>query len=410
MEQAVADVDFTKVKQLGNRLLDQLADMRTQSPILWSERQQAWIVNGHAEVVEGFRGQLPLSANRFGRIFSMIPQEEAMRRIPYTLEVAPRFLISLDPPEQQRLRKLMLRAFSRRVAENYRPFAQAAIAATLDSLSGEVEFVEQVARQVPARLILKLMGLDEAHLPRLRKWAWALVSGLAGGGTTFEMLDACEAAMLEMRELFLREIDDRRRAPGDDFISALVTAEEDGDRLSEEDILATCYLTLIAGHDTTANTIALGTAALAKDRDAWMTFRDESQDLSGPVMELMRYVAMSTSMARIVTEDFDWNGNKLRQGDLVWLMIAGANRDPAVFDDPDSLRLSRPQNHSMVFAPGLHFCIGHFLAKMQVEEFFRALVTRFDRVELLDDELDWGTSLSFRGLQSLNARLVPRGE
>jgi pimeloyl-[acyl-carrier protein] synthase len=411
VSEVAIDVDFSKVQSLGNRLLDQLNELREHSPIFWSKNQKAWIVTGHAEVTEGFHGKLPLTANRLPRLLTFMPEPEASRRIPYTIGILPRFLISLDPPEQQRVRKLMMRAFSRKIAESYRPFVREVIHSTLDEAAarGELEFVENVARRIPARVILKLMGLDEGLLPRLRHWAWAQTSGLSGGGTTPEILDECEKAFLEMKEIFDVEIARRKADPREDFISALVHAEEDGQRLSHEDILATCYLTLIAGHDTTANSLGLGTAALAGNRSAWDLIRSmQPEQMDGAVMEISRYIAMSTTMSRVVNEDFEWKGNLLRRGQIVYLMIAGANRDPAVFDHPEALDLARPQGPNMTFAPGLHFCIGHFLAKMQLGEFFQALVARFAAVELLDEGLHWGTSVGFRGLQNLNVRLIER--
>jgi pimeloyl-[acyl-carrier protein] synthase len=409
MSDAMLDVDFSKVQSLGNRLLDQLSALRERTPIFWSKQQKAWIVTGHAEVTEGFHGKLPLTANRLPRLLTFMPEPEASQRIPYTIGILPRFLISLDPPEQQRVRKLMMRAFSRKTSESYRPFVREIIRSTLNDAAaqGEVEFVESVARRIPGRLILKLMGLDESLLPRLRHWAWAQTSGLSGGGTTPEILDECERAFLEMKEVFDAEIARRKADPREDFISALVHAEEDGQRLSHEDILATCYLTLIAGHDTTANSLGLGTAALANDRTAWQTIRETAPEhMDAAVMEISRYIAMSTTMSRVVNEDFEWQGHALSKGQIVYLMIAGANRDPAVFDRPDELDLSRPQGPNVTFAPGLHFCIGHFLAKMQLGEFFQALVSKFAAVELLDEGLHWGTSVGFRGLQKLNVRFI----
>ena len=121
----------------------------------------------------------------------------------------------------------------------------------------------------------------------------------------------------------------------------------------------------------------------------------------------MRYIAMSVFMARVALEDFEWHGHRIRKGQFVMLMIAGANRDPAVFHAPDRLDFTRPQDANMTFAPGLHFCIGHYLAKMQLTEFFPSFLSRFEP-EMLDAELDFGPSLAFRGLETLRLRLHPR--
>jgi pimeloyl-[acyl-carrier protein] synthase len=404
------DIDFTQVPELGNRLLGQLNALRDADPVFWSEKHKSWVITGHAQVVEGLRGDLPLSvAGRLRRVFQVLPENQR-HRIPYLLETVPRMLISLDPPEQTRLRKLMLKAFSKKIAEATRPFARDIIRQTLDAAehAGELEYVEGVARQIPGNIILRLMGLPQRLLPKLQYWSNALNSGLGGGGVNLELLDEAEKAAKEMRDVFAEEIRQRRRSPTEDFISALVGAEEGGRTLSDEEIISTCQLTLTAGNDTTTNTIALGTVALARDADARTYIRAHPEAIGDAIMEIMRYVAMSTAQVRVVTRDFEWNGRQLKRDDHVYLMIAGANRDPAVFPNPESMDFARAQDQNVTFGPGLHHCIGHLIAKMQLSEFFPALVERFDSIELLDDPLHWGSALGFRGLKSLRVRLHPR--
>jgi cytochrome P450 len=404
------DIDFTQVSELGDRLLAQLNALRDADPIFWSEKHESWIVTGHAQVVEGLRGDLPLSVSgRLRRVFRVLPENQR-NRIPYLLETVPRMLISLDPPEQTRLRKLMLKAFSKKIAEANRPFAKDIIRQTLDAAAhaGELEYVEGVARQIPGNIILRLMGLPQGYLPKLQYWSNALNSGLGGGGVNLELLDEAEKAAKEMRDVFGEEIRQRRRNPTEDFISALVGAEEGGRTLTDEEIISTCQLTLTAGNDTTTNTIALGTVALARDAGACEHLRKHPESIGDAIMEIMRYIAMSTAQVRVVTKDFDWNGTQLKRNDHVYLMIAGANRDPAVFPNPESIDFSRAQDQNVTFGPGLHHCIGHLIAKMQLSEFFPALVERFDSIELLDDPLHWGSALGFRGLKSLHVRLHPR--
>lgn len=405
------DIDLSKVKQLGNRLLAQLDALREAEPIYWSAKQSAWIVTGHAEVVEALSGGLSLSVDRLPRVFTFMPDpQERAERIPYVIDIVGRMLLSQDPPEQTRKRRLMMKAFSRPVAESYREYARTVIQEAFDEAIalGELDWVEHVARRVAGRVIIRLMGLTDDYLYTLRDWATATLGGLGGGGTTKEMLDGTQAAFLAMRDTFMVEINARRANPGDDFISALITAEIEGERLTDDDIVSTCIMCLIAGHDTTGNTMGLGTVALAHDRDAWEHFRNPQENLLDSVMELQRYVAMSTTQGRVVSEDFDWQGHAFRKGQIVYLMLAGANRDPKVFENPGRLDFDRPQSENVVFGPGLHHCIGHLLAKMQLTEFFPALVDRFEKIEILDEELDWSTVVGFRGLHTLNVRVTPR--
>jgi cytochrome P450 len=141
----------------------------------------------------------------------------------------------------------------------------------------------------------------------------------------------------------------------------------------------------------------------------WSEFRQlPPEDRLDGIMELQRVVAMSTTQGRVVAKDFTWRGHDFKKDQLVYLMVAGANRDPKVFENPERIDFHRPQHDNVVFGPGLHHCIGHLLAKMQLTEFFPALVDRFDGMQILDDELDWGTMIGFRGLQSLRVRMIPR--
>jgi pimeloyl-[acyl-carrier protein] synthase len=135
--------------------------------------------------------------------------------------------------------------------------------------------------------------------------------------------------------------------------------------------------------------------------------RQHPENILNVVMEIQRYVAMSATQQREVARDFPWHGHELKKGQYVLLLIAGANRDPRAFPEPLRLDPTRPQDANMTFAPGLHFCIGHLLAKMQLTEFFPELLRRFD-VEVLDDKLDFHPSIAFRGLNTLNVRLHPR--
>jgi pimeloyl-[acyl-carrier protein] synthase len=315
--------------------------------------------------------------------------------------------VGLDPPRQLRMRRLLMPAFSKPVVERARVFARRAIAEVLDRPAGEpFDFVADVARIVPARVILFLTGLSEKYLANLPHWSASVIAGLAGGANTPDVLDETERTFKVMEVALREEIEQRRTRPQEDFLSTLLAAEFQGDRLSDDEVISTCIMTLLAGNDTTANTLGLSAVALAHNPDAWRYARQHPAGMPDFVMEMMRYVAMSTAQSRMVAQDFEWQGQQLRCGDLVYLVIAGANRDPKKFSDPERLDAERPQDGNLTFGPGLHMCIGHLVAKMQLEEFFTALFARFGGIEVLDSTLDWHSSLAFRGLRSLNARLL----
>jgi cytochrome P450 len=208
-----------------------------------------------------------------------------------------------------------------------------------------------------------------------------------------------------MGALFEEQIAIRRLEPRDDFLSSLIQARDGNDALSTEELIGILYVTLIAGHDTTMNTMTLGLVALVDHPDAVAQLFGAEQNNVGVLMEVMRYVAMSTAFPRIAKKDFEWRGEKIRAGDTIFLMIAGANRDPRVFPDPETVDVAvNPPDKVLSFGSGPHHCIGHLLAKMQLGELFPHLFSEY-RVRLLDRKLDFTPALSQRGLERLRVKI-----
>jgi pimeloyl-[acyl-carrier protein] synthase len=405
------DVDLSKVSALGESLLTELDRLREFDPIHWSPATGAWLVTRHADIVRAFSGELPLSVNPARRTtFAVLPPEELQKRIPTLLTYLAKWIVSNDPPVHTRMRKLLVKAFNKKVVESVRPYVQARVAQLLgDTAPNEpLEFVEGIARQLPGGVILKLMGLPQEYLPRLKSWANAFQAGLASSRPEIKWLEAADQAMIEMNEIFCKAIAEHRVTPREDLLTSLIEATEDGESLSEDEMLAALSLILVAGHDTTHNSMTLGLVALGRSPQNWRYMYEHPDRTLNCVNEIMRLSAMSAALPRVATEDFEWHGKTIRAGDPLYLMQAAGNRDPRVYAHADRLDLDRDNSQSLVFAPGLHHCVGHLLAKMQLTEFFGALVQRFEGVELLDPALDFMPQIVFRGLYKLNIRLRPR--
>ena len=406
------DVDISQVGRLGNALLGELNTLRELDPVHWSKASNSWMITRHADLDDALQGRFPLSLRRVESIIFGRLSAEEQAQLPLLRRFIPHWPIEMDPPEHTRLRKLLVKAFSRKVVEAQRSFVKERVAVLMDKLERqpEIEFNEEITRQLPGSVILKLFGLPQEHLSRLREWANAFQEGIGVPYADMAAKRRAEEALAEMTELFVAEIERRRAGPvhDDDLISSLLVASEDGDTLTEDEMLGALQLVLVAGHDTTSATLTLGLAALASDPHMWDSlYRDPERILEGS-LELMRYVAMSTAQVRVAAADFDWHGKPIRKGDFVWLMLAAGNRDPRVFAEPERMDPLRNNERSLVFAPGLHHCIGHLLAKMQVTEFFGELVRRFEGASLLDPRLDFMSQISFRGLYQLNVRMHPR--
>ncbi len=405
------DVDFSLAGKLGNAILGQLNALREVDPIHWSDASQGWLITRHADVDDALQGKFPLSLKRVELIlFSpLTPAEQA--ELPVLRKYLQFFPIEMDPPEHTRLRKLLVKSFSRKVVEALRPFVKERVRVLMERMEQQptIEFNEEIARPLPGSLILKLLGIPQDRLGKLREWANAIVEALGVPFADMAAKKRAELAMHEMTELFKSVIAERRRAPlADDLVSAMIAASEDGDTLSEDEMIGAMHLVLIAGHDTTSSTLTLGLATLIEHPELWGYMFQNPDKILDSCLELMRYEAMATCQPRLAAQDFEWHGKQIRKGQFVWLMLATANRDPRVYTDPERLDPTRSNDRSMVFAPGLHHCIGHQLAKMQVTEFFSELVRRFSGAQLLDPELKFMAQIVFRGVYHLNVRLQPR--
>jgi pimeloyl-[acyl-carrier protein] synthase len=407
------DLSLADFQKLGNGILPRLDAIREHDPIYWSDENQCWIVTGHRELVEGASGDLPLlSCERLEQVtLGKIPVEDRTRLYPTIMRYMPNWIINFDPPVHTRLRKLVVSAMNKRVLDALRPFVQERVRVLLDKLEQQptIEFNEEIARELTGSVILKLIGLPPENIKRLRGWANALMEAAANPNATHEALLNMDAAMADMNTVLAEEIDKRRSDPKDDLLTALIKANEDGDRLSMDEMLGALHVLIIAGHDTTMNSMTLGVVSLSKNPGFWDYMFQHPAETPTCVLELMRQMAMATSQTRFVLDDFEWGGKQLRKGQVVFLMVAAGNRDPLVYPKPETLDPKRGNlDVSLTFNPGLHHCIGHALAKLQLGIFFGELVQRFESAEILDDKLEFLPNPGFRGLYHLNVRMKLR--
>jgi pimeloyl-[acyl-carrier protein] synthase len=321
----------------------------------------------------------------------------------------PRVLPNLDGAVHARIRKLFVKALTRKIVEDVRPYVRERVNTVLDHAAAQrdIEFNEQVARQVPGAVILRILGMPESYLERLKWWTDGTTRALVSFDPAPKLLDDLEAVVKDMIETFTPLIEARRKEPRSDFLSALVNVSDGGESLTHDELIASLNLLVVAGHDTTANSMTLGIRALSRDQVAWDSIRQHPEKSVDAAIELMRYISMSSAQPRMVAKDFDWRGHMLKENDIVMMMIAGGNRDPRVFTNPETLDLNRATDKALTFGPGMHHCIGHMLAKLQMGEFFTAVTQRFERVEVLD-EPEWVPNIIFRAVNGLNVRFYPR--
>ena len=309
-----------------------------------------------------------------------------------------RSFLVLDPPEHTRLRRLVSRAFTARLVERLRPRVAAIVDELLGDLRGEVDLIAALAYPLPVIVISEMLGVPPEDHERFKGWSDALARGLDPDFLIpAEELDRRDRARAEFAAYF-RDLASRRRAsPGDDLLSALVAEE-----LSEADLIATCVLLLVAGHETTVNLIANGTLALLRAPDQLAYFRDNLDEAPAVVEELLRYDPPIQLSARAALDDVEIAGQPIRRGEMVMLLLGAANRDPDVFDDPDRLDLTRAPERHLAFGLGIHFCLGAPLARLEGQIALSRLVHR--EIELTAEPLRYKGNLILRGLAQLPVR------
>jgi len=312
-------------------------------------------------------------------------------------------MLNLDPPDHERLRKLVNKAFTARRVSELRPRITAITAGLLDDMSTrrEVDLLASFAFPLPITVICELLGVPVADRDQFRAWSATIVADTVSP----EVFQADAGAMVRYFQTLLAA---RRREPADDLLSALISARDEGDHLSENELLSMAFLLLVAGHETTVNLIASGTLALLLNPGELARLRADPSLLGSAVEELLRYVnPVNNATFRFAAEPVEIGGVPIGPNEVVFVSLSGANRDPARHTDPDRLDLGRDCGGHVAFGHGIHYCLGAPLARLEAEIAFRGLLERFGSMTLAvpADELRWRPSTLIHGLESLPVRL-----
>ena len=314
-------------------------------------------------------------------------------------------MLDRDPPDHTRLRGLVNKAFTPRVVEGLRPRIQSIVDGLLARVARarSMDLIEDFAYPIPVVVICEMLGVPVEDHERFKGWGLDLARGLDAvllppdSGVAERSL----AARRALAEYFRGLIATRRASPRGDLLSALIAAEEAGDKLNEDELLATCILLLIAGHETTVNLIGNGTLALLRHPEQLRRLREEPGLIGTAVEELLRYDGPVQRTARIPSMDLTIGGREIRKGEMVMPFIGAADRDPAQFADPDRLDIGRSENRHIAFGWGIHFCLGAPLARVEGQIALNTLVQKLPELALATDRPEYRQSLTLRGLKTL---------
>jgi cytochrome P450 PksS len=323
-------------------------------------------------------------------------------RMPAMFKPLSQHMLNADPPDHTRLRALVSRAFTPTLVEGMRGRVQVIADGLLDGIAGRTrwDLIRDYALPIPTTVIAEMLGVPAADRHHFHRWSQAL---LQSAGSRWAVWKAFPSVWRFLRYI-RRLIEVRRAAPRDDLVSALIKAEEAGDRLSGDELVAMVFLLLVAGHETTVNLIGNGTLALLEHPEQLARLRAEPGLIRSAVEELLRFTCpVETSTRRFAREDATIAGVTIRRGDVVLAVIASANRDDRQFPDPDKLDLAREPNRHLAFGLGPHYCLGAPLARLEGQIAIRTLLRRARglRLDVAPDRVRWRGGLVVRGLESL---------
>ncbi len=375
--------------------------LRDNMPIFFWQDWGMWFLTRYEDC------SFVLRDPRFGReiLKHMTREELGWGEVPDNqkalVEVTHAWMLFRDPPDHTRMRGLVHKAFTPRIIERLRDRIQAITDQLIDDVlaKGSMDVITDFAYPLPITVIAELLGVPSKDMAVFQRWSRALAFSLEFT-TDPEIYVAAATAAHEFGEYLRERFAECRIKPQDDLLSALLAAEIDGEKLSEQDLIGTCTLLLTAGHETTINLIGNGLYALLSNRDQWEKFTANPSLTKIATEELLRYDSPVQLTSRRALQDIEYNGVTFKKGQEVATMLGAANRDPAKFTDPNTLDITREPNQHMAFGNGIHFCLGAPLARLEGQIAFETLARRLPNLALAGEPVRRNTYL-LRGLSEL---------
>lgn len=372
--------------------------LRSEDPVHWDPYLHAWIVTRYADVLTVFQR---FSSNR-------TPKPEQLNALGLSAltplaEVMVHQMLFLDPPQHGRVRGLASKAFTPRRVEVLRSHIQDITNSLLDVVQdkGRMDAMADLATPLPAIVTAEMLGVPTSDWKQLTAWSSDFAQVLGNFQHNPERAPQVIRSLQEMIAYFSAAIRDHREHPRDGLISALVAAEIDGDRLTEEELVANVIVTMVGGQETTTNLIGNGILTLLRHRDQLEKLQGDPSLTPSAVEELLRYESPSQHTARLAPGDVELGGKLIHKRQAVIAVMGAANRDPERFPEPDTLDICRQDNRHVSFAWASHFCFGAPLARLEGQIVFETVLRRMPGLQLVDGPLKWRENLGLRGLTAL---------
>jgi hypothetical protein len=374
--------------------------LRSEDPVHWDPYLHAWIVTRYDDVIRVLHR---FSADR-------TPSPEYFRALgaPEVSQVAKvmvKQMLFMDAPAHTRLRKLAGSVFVparvRVLREHIQEIAERLVDDIVARGNGRMNLLADFAEPLPAIVTAEMLGVPVEDHVRLKDWSVTFAEMLGNFQHNPDRLTGVLRAVESLTDYFQAAICDQRKTPREGLINSFMTAEIDGDRLTEEEIVANCIVTMVGGLETTTNLISNGVLSLLRDPSAMNRLRGNLEIIPAAVEELLRYESPSQHTARLAPEDVEMGGKQIKKRQAVIAVMAAANRDPERFPDPDRINFDRPDNRHVAFGWAAHFCFGAPLARLEGQIAFETLLRRFPVLELTGEPLVWRENMGLRGLKAL---------
>lgn len=376
--------------------------LRTEDPVHWDHYLHAWVVTRYSDVVHVFqrysadRTHSPEKLERMG-----------MQQLAPIAQVMVKQMLFLDPPQHDRVRRLAAIAFTPRRVERLRAHIQEITDALIDAASagGEMEVMEDLANPLPAIVTAEMLGVPTSDHVKLKNWSQDFAEMLGNFQHNPDRAMRVLRTVSDMTAYFRDAVRRQATSPTEGLVNALATAEVNGDRLTEEEVVANVIVTMVGGQETTTNLIGNGLLTLLRHPREMEWLRDNPAAIPTAVEELLRYESPSQHTARLAPADVELGGRRIQRRQAVIAVMGAANRDPERFPDPDRLDLTREDNRHVAFGWAGHFCFGAPLARIEGQIAFGTLLRRFPRMRLAAPEVTWRPNLGLRGLTRLPVTL-----
>ena len=380
------------------------ARLRDEDPAHWSPRLKAWVLTRYEDVKRVCLDST-MSSDRLRPFFATLPPAEASK-VAELVRYLTLWMVFRDAPEHTRLRRLAAKVFHVRSINALRPNIERLTKWLLEQIAErkEFDFIGDFAMPLPALVIMDMLGAPREELARLKRLSDEMALFIGSARDAAEKYERAGAATREMADIFRELISARRATPQRDLLSELVALDDGGDRLSDDELVATCILLLFAGHETTTHHLANGLRALLRFPGELEKLRANPALAPAAVEELLRYDGPIGAQVRIVQEPHTLHGKALKPGERVFLLMNAANRDPRAYDAPDRVDFARNGVPHLTFGFGAHICLGFPLARLEGQVALPAVLARWRRLELAGAEPEWMDSMVLRGMKALPLR------